>query len=200
MYKLGWWSALLLGLLLAGTSGMSMADRGQGRQVRPGGQDAQVRPGGQDARVRHDGQDARVRHGGQGAGVRHGGQGAGVRHGGQGARVRHGGHDGHAHLGVGVVVNPFWYDSWYYPRPYYYSPYYPYYPYYDSPYYYPPVVTVPATPPVYIEREEGSLPDEASAYWYYCANPQGYYPHVEQCLGDWQAVAPQPPGPPGEER
>jgi hypothetical protein len=129
MNKLGWWSALLAGLFLAGMSGMSMADRG---------------------------------HGG------------------------HGRYGGHADVGVGIVVNPFWYDSWYYPRPYYYSPYsYP-------PYYYP----VPATPPVYIEREEGeedSAPG-ASAYWYYCADPQGYYPYVKACPAGWQAVAPQPPG------
>jgi hypothetical protein len=129
MNKLSWRPALLAGLLLAGMSGISVADRGHGR------------------------------------------------------------YGGHADIGVGIVVNPFWYDSWYYPRPYYYSPYY--YP----PYYYP----APATPPVYIEREgdedgeEGPAP-EASAYWYYCADPQGYYPYVEQCPGGWQAVAPQPPG------
>src|SRR5512139_348622 len=191
MNKLGWWSASLLGLLLAGVSGMSMADRGQGAQARPGGPGVgpggQVRPGGPGVRPGGPG----VRPGGQ---VRPGGH---VRPGGSGG---HEWHNGDAHLGVGVVINPFWYDAWYYPRPYYYSPYYPYYPYYDSPYYYPPVVTVPATPPVYIEREEGSLPGEASAYWYYCANPQGYYPQVEQCPGGWQAVAPQPPGASSEER
>jgi hypothetical protein len=65
MNKLGWWPALLAGLLLAGVSSMSMADRG---------------------------------HGG------------------------HGRHGGHANVGVGIVVNPYWYGSWYYPRPYYYSP------------------------------------------------------------------------------
>lgn len=122
MNKLGWWSALLSGVLLAGMSGTSLADRG------------------------------------------------------------HGGHGGHADVGVGIVVNPFWYDPWYYPSPYYYPPYY-----------YPPAM-VPATPPVYIEREEeDALPTEPSAYWYYCDDPQGYYPDVEQCPGGWEAVAPQPP-------
>lgn len=99
----------------------------------------------------------------------------------------HGGH-GHADVGVGIVVNPFWYDAW--PGSYY-SPYY--YP----PYYYPPaVVTVPVEPPVYIERDEEDSPTapEASAYWYYCADPQGYYPYVKRCPGGWQAVAPQPDG------
>lgn len=35
MNKLGGWSALLLGVLLAGMNGVSMADRGQGGQARP---------------------------------------------------------------------------------------------------------------------------------------------------------------------
>jgi len=123
MKSRGVWSALLVSLLLAGTSGMSMADRGRG------------------------------------------------------------GHRGHSHIGVGIAVNPFWFDPWYYPRPYYYPPYY----------YYPPaMVAVPSAPPVYIEREDGSPPvSEASAYWYYCASPQGYYPYVKQCNGNWQAVAPR---------
>lgn len=170
MNKRGKWSALLLGLLLAGMSGLSVADRGQGAQFRPGGKGAQARPDGRDARVipsrpgRPGGYDRRDRR---------------------------------THLGVGVVVNPFWYDPWYYPRSYYYSPYYyPYYPYYYPPYYYPPaVVTVPATPPVYIEREDDSAaPPGTAAYWYYCADPPGYYPEVEACPGGWRAVSPQPDG------
>lgn len=99
----------------------------------------------------------------------------------------HGRHGGHADVGVGIVVNPFWYDSW--PGSYYYSPYY--YP----PYYYPPaVVTVPATPPVYIEREDDSAAAPGTSYWYYCADPQGYYPDVKECPGGWRAVSPQPDG------
>ncbi len=116
---------------------------------------------------------------------------------GRGAQARPGGHDGRASVGVGVVVNPVWYDTWYYPRSYYYSPYYPYYPYYYPPYAYPPaVVTVPTTPPVYIEREDdgAALPPETSAYWYYCADPPGYYPGVKECAGGWRAVSPLPAG------
>ena len=145
-------SALLFGLLMAGMSGMSVADRG---------------------------------HGGYSG---------------------HGGYGGHSHVGVGIVVNPFWFGSWYYPSPYYYPPYayspYYYSPYAYSPYYYPPAgVTAPATPPVYIEREAGSPPaSQASAYWYYCADPQGYYPYVKECPGGWQAVAPQPPDVSREEK
>src|SRR2546428_12259210 len=33
----------------------------------------------------------------------------------------------------------------------------------------------------------------APSVWYYCANPQGYYPYVQQCPGGWRPVAPTPP-------
>jgi len=122
--------------------------------------------------------------------------------GGHGGYVRNG---GHGNVGVGVVVNPFWFSRGYYSSPYYYprSYYSPYYsPYYYSPYYYPPaVVTVPTEPPVYIEREEAVEPaPQTSASWYYCTDPQGYYPYVEQCPGGWQAVPPRPPAAPEQGR
>ncbi|MGO9446667.1 MAG: hypothetical protein ACLPXB_18115 [Thiobacillaceae bacterium] len=100
---------------------------------------------------------------------------------------------GYGHVGVGVVVDPFWFGPWGYPGPYYYPPY--------SPYYYPPaVMTAPAAPPVYVEQTQGPAPaaQPAAAAWYYCTNPQGYYPYVQQCPGGWKAVAPQPPGPPNQ--
>lgn len=28
--------------------------------------------------------------------------------------------------------------------------------------------------------------------WYYCQDPQGYYPYVQQCNGPWQPVPPTP--------
>lgn len=69
-----------------------------------------------------------------------------------------------------------------------YPPYYPY-PY---PVYAPPVVVVPAAPPpVYIERPAAAVMEPG--YWYYCNEAQAYYPHVQQCPGPWQKVAPQPP-------
>jgi len=97
---------------------------------------------------------------------------------------------GHAHVGVFVGV-PFAGPYHYYPR--YYYPY--------PPYYYPavPVVVTPPAPPVYIEQgqqpqqADGALP---SNYWYYCQNPQGYYPYVKECQGGWQQVSPQPPARP----
>ena len=66
-------------------------------------------------------------------------------------------------------------------------------PYYWEPYpYYPPVVVTP--PQVYVEPapQTPNLPPPAPApsYWYYCENPQGYYPHVQQCPDGWRPVAP----------
>jgi hypothetical protein len=118
-----------------------------------------------------------------------------------GGHGRHGGYSGHGNVGVRVVVDPFLFAPRYYPSPYYYPRSY-YSPYYYPPYYYPPaVVTVPTEPPVYIERGEAAEPaSRASASWYYCADPQGYYPDVEQCPGGWQAVAPRGSGAPDEGR
>jgi hypothetical protein len=47
-------------------------------------------------------------------------------------------------------------------------------------------------PPVYVQP--GTPPDQ-SGYWYYCQNPQGYYPSVTECPGGWIAVLPQPTPP-----
>lgn len=109
---------------------------------------------------------------------------------GHGGYVRHPGYHGYGNVGVGIVIDPFFYRPWYYPGPYYYPP---------NGYPYPPVISVPANPPVYIERAEVAEPaPPAPASWYYCANPQGYYPYVENCPGGWQAVAPRPPAASGE--
>lgn len=73
------------------------------------------------------------------------------------------------------------------------------YPYYYNPpvYAYPPTVIVPATPPVYIQRQEVQPTQPVrpqTNYWYYCRNPDGYYPYIRNCPGGWLQVAPQPPG------
>src|SRR5271157_3913176 len=31
------------------------------------------------------------------------------------------------------------------------------------------------------------------SYWYYCQDPQGYYPYVRNCPGGWTQVVPTPP-------
>lgn len=93
----------------------------------------------------------------------------------------HGG-GGHFRGRVGVVIGgPLYWPSYSYPS-------YPYYPYYPGPYYSPPVVVTPA-PQTYIEQ--GS--DAADQYWYFCSNPQGYYPYVQTCPSGWRQVTPQPP-------
>lgn len=80
----------------------------------------------------------------------------------------------------------------YYSRPYYggYGGYMPF-PSYS---YYPPVVVVPATPPVYIQQPSAQPPSPPpeTNYWHYCENPAGYYPYVKKCPGGWLKVAPQP--------
>lgn len=72
-----------------------------------------------------------------------------------------------------------------YPRSYYPYPYYPYYP--------PAIVPVPSSPPVYIERPAPPVQQQFPAgYWYYCNNPEGYYPYVTDCPGGWRQVDPTP--------
>jgi len=102
------------------------------------------------------------------------------------------GYHGGGHFRGSVVIGgPFWGPSWYYPG--YYPPYYPnYYPYYD-PYYYPPAVSVPSTPPAYIEQDESTEPSAPSGVWYYCPETKAYYPYVRKCPGGWQTVPAEPP-------
>lgn len=90
------------------------------------------------------------------------------------------------------------YGGWHGGGIYFGSPFY--YPYYSYPYYnyYPPaIVTTPAAPPVYIQQapqpQQQPSQNLAAGYWYYCHNPEGYYPYVKQCPGGWQQVAPTPP-------
>lgn len=88
---------------------------------------------------------------------------------------------------VGVYLGPgFWYGP-------YYPWYYPRYPYYYPPYpYVPPVVTVPSSPPTYVEREVRG-PEAEPAYWHFCRESNAYYPYVRECPGGWQRVSPLPP-------
>ena len=74
--------------------------------------------------------------------------------------------------------------------PYAYPYYYPYgYPYsYPYPAPYPTYPNAYAQPPAYSEPEQ-------PFYWYYCQDPQGYYPYVTSCPGGWISVVPTPPAP-----
>ena len=61
-------------------------------------------------------------------------------------------------------------------------------PYYSYPA--PPVVI--QQPPAYVQPEPAP-PAQAPVYWYYCPNPQGYYPYVQQCPTGWMQVVPSAP-------
>ncbi len=79
-------------------------------------------------------------------------------------------------IGPGIVVpfGPFWAPYW--------APYaYPY----GYPYAYPPVVVQPP-PQAYVQ------PPPSQPSWYYCDNPQGYYPYVQQCPRGWRQVPARP--------
>ena len=91
---------------------------------------------------------------------------------------RHGGRNGWWWNAGGTW---FFYDNPIYPYPDYASDYY-----YEDDY----------------GPDYGSAPDDQYAppgteggySWYYCNNPPGYYPYVQQCRGPWRAVDPTPPG------
>ena len=116
---------------------------------------------------------------------------------GHGPRGGHGGwsrgdygHRGHvrSHSSFGFYIGAplfWWPDAYYYPR-YYYPPYY----------YYPRSrVYIEEEPPVYIQRNDTAAASTTppASYWYYCQNPQGYYPYVKECPGGWMKVVPQTP-------
>jgi hypothetical protein len=93
-----------------------------------------------------------------------------------------------ARVVVGVGIGPVW------------GPWYPYpvgYPYpYAYPYPYPAAPAVLPAPPaqtVYVENPQAAAPAPAANTWYFCRNPQGYYPYVKQCSGAWEPVPAQPP-------
>ena len=56
-----------------------------------------------------------------------------------------------------------------------------------------PQVIVVRDPSVCSQHNVAGSPGVQPAYWYYCADPQGYYPHLTQCQAGWQMVAPLPP-------
>lgn len=65
-------------------------------------------------------------------------------------------------------------------------------PWFPYGYYAPPPVIIQHQPPVYIEPEQ-----EEGNYWYYCRDPEGYYPYVRNCPEGWMRVVPDatPPNP-----
>ena len=60
-------------------------------------------------------------------------------------------------------------------------------PWWWAPYYYPGPPVIVQQPPAY----EAPVPQPPQvAYWYYCPNPQGYYPYVQLCPAGWLQVVP----------
>ena len=63
-------------------------------------------------------------------------------------------------------------------------------PWYPYGYYAPPPVIIQQQPPVYVEPEQ-----QEDNYWYYCRDPEGYYPYVRNCADGWMKVVPDPTPP-----
>lgn len=93
--------------------------------------------------------------------------------------------------GLGIYVGgPYWgWGAWPYAYPY---------PVYSSY----PVASYPAYADVgasgtYIQATPDPAASQAN-YWYYCTDPAGYYPYVQNCSKNWLQVVPQNvPGSPG---
>ena len=47
-------------------------------------------------------------------------------------------------------------------------------------------------PAIIVEQAPPARSQPPAQTWYYCPNPQGYYPYVPQCSAPWQAVPATP--------
>jgi hypothetical protein len=112
------------------------------------------------------------------AGTGHAWRGGGF-HGGFHHGFHHGFPHAHARFFFGVGIGPFWPYAYGYPSAYAYPYAYPY----GYPSAYPPVI-VPSAPQI--------SPPPPPPSWYYCDNPKGYYPYVQQCPGGWRQVPATP--------
>lgn len=93
----------------------------------------------------------------------------------RGGRGWRGGHGG-GHIGLELFLGPgLWWP-------------YPYYPYRQPP------VIIQQSPDIYVQPQPEA---EEPHYWYYCPEPQGYYPYVKKCPKGWMRVVP-PVNPPEE--
>ena len=52
----------------------------------------------------------------------------------------------------------------------------------------------PVTPPESVPPQSYEyIQPEEQHYWYFCPDPEGYYPYVNKCPKGWQKVVPAPP-------
>jgi len=116
-----------------------------------------------------------------GGGFHHGGMGSGQFHPGHiGGGQFHPGHIGSGHFhpdhfhhhqhGAVVFVAPFL-------------------GYYPPPVYYPQTIVTQGGPMTFIEQGTDGA---TYSYWYYCADPPGYYPQIQQCSSVWESVLATP--------
>jgi len=101
-----------------------------------------------------------------------GGRGFGGPHGFRGRHGFRGHHGGFGGPSVFLGVGPYWGPYW-------------------APYIYPPMVFAPPDT-VYVEPTTPDAVLPPALYWYYCDDPQGYYPYVTECPGGWRPVVPTP--------
>lgn len=114
----------------------------------------------------------------------------------------HHSHGGYWGPRIGVYYGPgfgYW-GAWNYGWGLGYGAVYPYaYPYVAGyPFAYAPVViNSTPIPQTYIQQEPAAEPTVQPAptinYWYYCTQPAGYFPYVQNCNQPWMKVVPQNP-------
>jgi hypothetical protein len=95
-----------------------------------------------------------------------------------------------AGLATGLYLGgPLWWGAWPYGYGYGYG-----YPYYSAAYGYPGYTAADTT--VYVEQSPAPQSAPVNNFWYYCTEPAGYFPYVQNCNRAWMQVVPQPvPGP-----
>jgi hypothetical protein len=146
---------------------------------------------------------ALAQHSGGGHGGGHGGGGHGGGGHGGGWHGGHGGWHGGTHIGFGFGFPGFYWGYPYYGGYPYYAgyPYYGGYPYYAgyssyAPYYYGDEAIYESMPSTYIQRDmsngvpRSGAPAGEGQYSYYCPDPAGYYPQVQNCANGWLKVIP----------